>query len=221
MRFLPCALSVIALSFPGYGCFAPVKKVHERTALEQQLVSTAVVRAVDRLEVEPLAGNGPYQLVVTAPRDSDADWVRSCVERRLFREGIRVSRRATLDSPILEAAVAFAGSEIESSLIGFPLFIPGIPVIFGAVSLYKSETQHGRARLGLKVWDKEGNLAGEVPEAEAATYYMNYSFLTFIGTFVSTDMEEFLPPGDVDATPVPPEADPDGEAAPAEEEVET
>ncbi len=179
---------VLALILPA--CFAPLKQVSGRTAIDQQLTSTAISRAVDKLEcdLEPLGNR--YRIVVTAPNHVDTRWVKTCLERRLQSEGAPGGQADSKELPTLEAVVAFAGSDVEGVLWGIPLFYPTFAVPFGHISLWKSETQLGRARIGLLLWDENGKLLREVPEADGEAYINNQTFFIFFGPFVFTDLKD-------------------------------
>ncbi len=193
MTRLSCFGSMVALSLLT-GCYSPMMTQPGRTAIEQQVTAAAIQACVDQLDTRDIDRAVAYRLSVSTLEDVDLDWVRACVQDRLFRDGIRVTEDPTALGHI-EAVVAFAGADYESTLIGIPLFVPGTPVALGDISLYKSRTQIGRARLALHVW-REGHLALIVPEVQDSRYFKNESYLTVIGSFVSTNIADFRAPGD-------------------------
>ena len=68
-----------------------------------------------------------------------------------------------------------------------------MPVALGDVSVYKSSTLTGRARLELSVWSPDRRELAVIPATEASRYYRNVSVLTFIGPFRFTNLDEPLP----------------------------
>lgn len=179
------------------GCFAPVKKIAERTALEQQVVAAAVFRAVEAIPIEDAGLEGTYRVEVNSPDGVDGHLVKSILYKRLFEAGIGITENESHRVPRLLAHVVYAGSDLEYSLIGFPLYIPGIPIVFGTLSVYSAETQRGRARIRISIWDEEQTLLSQVPRSvDGTSYFKNETFLMFIGPFLGTDMADFLTPGE-------------------------
>ena len=177
------------------GCFSPAKIQTHRSAIDQQVTAAAVRAAVAELDLELLDRAPTYRLQMSGLADSDLDWVRVCLRRRLGELGIVTTESDRPESMVLEASVDFAGSDVESTLIGFPIYVPGSASPVADVSLYKSTTQTGRARLGLMVWTPEGRLLQSIPDVQATRYFTNMTYLTFFGEFISTDLEEFAAPG--------------------------
>lgn len=178
------------------GCFSPFMAIPGRSAIDQQVTAEAIRAAVNDLELEGLP-EGTFEVRVSAPREADVDWVAACARDRLSRDGHRVADKGK-STHTFEVTVAHAASDLEQTLIGIPLFIPGVPVAFGDISLYKSNTLTGRARLGAHVYDRSGRLTLLVPETQESRFFKNESFFTFIGAFIRTDVDEFVEPGDED-----------------------
>ena len=86
-----------------------------------------------------------------------------------------------------------AGVDAEATLIGIPFVVPGLPVAFGDISLYKSSTVTGRARLELSAWSPERRKVAVAPPTQASRYYRNVTVLTFIGPFRFSNLDEPLP----------------------------
>jgi hypothetical protein len=180
------------------GCFAPIKVLVEPSALEQQMASVAVERCVNGLEIEQIDPAKRYALRVAAPPGVDTALIRARLEQRLADANIRIqpetSKRAMLSrSPMLLAVLEVAGVDAEATLIGIPFVVPGMPVAFGDISLYKSSTLTGRARLELSVWSEDRRELVVIPPTQASRYYRNVTFLTFIGPFRFSNLEEPLP----------------------------
>ncbi len=181
------ALSLLCW-IPLSGCFAPIKTTLQRTALAQQVTTAAIERAVEAIDLSEAGLKGDYQIRVTGPENIDREVVMTALRNYAIAQGLGV---ATQDGPILEANVAYAGSDLEFTLFGIPLFVPGYGVPLADVSIYKSSTLRGRAKIGLSVWDSQGTLTQRIPAAEGTTFYRNITFLTFFGAFARTDLEEF------------------------------
>ncbi len=189
-------LLIATLATSLSGCFSPEKTIHGRSAIDQQVTAAAIRAAVGRLDLHNLDKAGLYWLETKGSKDIDAEWVEVCLRRRLAREGFQIYERDGNNRLKIQATVDFAASDLESTLIGVPLYLPGTGSL-GDVSLYKSSTQIGRAQLGLLVWDSTGRLIQSVPEAQASRFFSNETYFTFIGPFTRTDLEEFVHPAKV------------------------
>ena len=185
-------LAVVLLCCGCCGCFAPDKRVYERTAIEQQVTAVAIERALDGLQIEAAPIPTPVFLHTVSPAESEHDLVHSLLINRLADAGIAVAREETENIPILEAHVLFAGSDTQLRLLGIPIALPTVvPTALPDLSLWKTETQMGRARLGLTAWGSDGARLAEVEESEGEAYFTNFTILTFIGGFRWTDIEHF------------------------------
>ena len=180
------------------GCVAPIKVLVAPSAIEQQMANVAVERCVNGLEIQQIDPAKRYALRVAAPPGVDTTLIRARLEQRLADANIRIqpetAKRAMLSrSPMLLAVLEVAGVDAEATLIGIPFVVPGMPVAFGDVSLYKSSTLTGRARLELSVWSEDRRELAVIPPTEASRYYRNITVLTFIGPFRFSNLEEPLP----------------------------
>ena len=190
--------AILLLPLLGDGCFAPLKNLVAPSAIEQQMASAAVARAVDGLDLRGIDPSKRYALQVAAPTGVDTALIRARLARRLADAEVRLqpetSRRATLSrSPLLLAELPVAGVDVEATLIGIPFVVPGLPVAFGDISLYKSSTVTGRARLELSAWSEDRQEVAVVPPTQASRYYRNVTLLTFVGPFRFSDLDEPLP----------------------------
>jgi len=182
---------LVVIAVAQVGCFEPLKEVKGRSAIEQQVTSVAIERAINMLEIPPDKFNDTYKIKVTGLAGTDKEWVQACLQRRLHAEGIRVDQSDNEDLSVMEAIVTYAGSDLEMMIFGVPLFIPGIPAALGDVSVLKWETQHGRAKIGLCLWSPEEELLFCIKDKKARVKFMNHTYLTFIGPFIYTDIEGF------------------------------
>ncbi|MEM7264049.1 MAG: hypothetical protein AAF488_18835 [Planctomycetota bacterium] len=190
MRLSLTAMLLLCLS----GCFSPDKTIPGRTAIDQQVTSAAICAAIEELDLSGVDPERDYWIHVTGPRDIDSGWVGTCLRRRMARDGFDIYYDQKPNRLRLEAVVDHAASDLESTLLGVPLNLPGVGN-FGDVSLYKSATQTGRASIGLLIWGESGKLDHVVPSVRASRFFLNETYLTFIGSFVRTNLEGYVPPG--------------------------
>jgi hypothetical protein len=190
----PCAIAVMLLS----GCFAPLKELENATAIEQEMTSAAISRSIAGLQVDGIDPQHRYSLRIAAPTGVDTALIRARLQERLGEAHIRLQSETSTPEkaprgPSLLAVVPFAGVDAEATLFGIPFVVPGLPVALGDISLYKSSTLTGRARVELSAWTTDREPAANVSAAEASRYYRNWTVLTFIGPFRSTNLDEPLP----------------------------
>ena len=196
----------------GSGCFAPLKELENSSAIEQEMTSAAINRSVAALQVEALDARSTYQLRIAAPTGVDTALIHARLQERLARAGVRIQpepepektkpkekkkeQENASSGPVLLAVVPFAGVDSEATLFGIPFVVPGLPVALGDISLYKSSTVTGRARVELSAWSEDRDLVTTVPATEASRYFRNWTVLTFIGPFRVTNLDEKPLPGD-------------------------
>ena len=200
MRAL-AAQSFIAVALLSTGCFAPLKELQNASAIEQEMTSAAIARSVASLQVEGIDRRRPYVLRIAAPTGVDTALIRAQLEERLAMAEIRIEREtskpeAAPRGPSLLAVVPYAGVDSEAILIGVPFVVPGLPVALGDISLYKSSTVTGRARVELSAWSADRARVAAFPAAEASRYYRNVTILTFLGPFRFSNLDEPPFPGD-------------------------
>jgi hypothetical protein len=156
------------------------------------MTSAAISRSVAALQVDAIDPRNAYLLRIAAPTGVDTALIRARLQQRLAEARIRLAPETSSRGPALLAVVPFAGVDWEATLLGVPFAVPGLPVGLGDISLYKSSTVTGRARVELTAW-RADRAQVTVPASEASRYYRNVTFLTFIGPFRFTDLHEPLP----------------------------
>ncbi len=190
--------AALVLSFTG--CFSPVKDLHNAAAIEQEMTSAALSRSIEAIDVSAIDPGSPYVLEIAAPTGIDTALIRARLQHRLAEAQIRVlpdtRSLPPARGPMLLAVVPFAGVDVESTLYGVPFVVPGMPVSLGDISLYKSSTVTGRARVELSAWTEDRTQVARVPPTEASRYYRNVTVLTFIGPFRFSNLHEEPLPGD-------------------------
>ena len=184
------------LALLGSGCFAPLKDAELPSAIEQEMTSAAITGSVAALQVEALDARSVYLLRIAAPTGVDTALIRARLQQRLAQAGVRLQPETASDGPVLIAVVPFAGVDAEATLFGIPFAVPGLPVALGDISVYKSSTLTGRARVELSAWSADRVEETTLPAAEDSRYFRNFTFLTFIGPFRSTNLDEGPLPGD-------------------------
>ena len=172
-------------------CFNPLMVVDGRTALEQELTRTAILRAVDQIPLEQEVLSGAWKIEVVTPDAEDADWIKSLLRQHLVSQGATISIDKTASLPVIQADVRFAGSDVDNFYVGIPLPGGGGK----ALSFFQSITERGRAGLGLTLWSKEGKLLGQSPQVKGSANYTDIFLLTVVGPISFTDLEDIRTSG--------------------------
>lgn len=172
-------------------CFNPLMVVDGRTALEQELTRTAILRAVDQIPVNETILGSPWKIEVVTPDAEDAAWIKSLLRQRLVAQGVTIPTDKTAALPVLQADVRFAGSDVDNFFVGIP--IPGGGT--KALSFYQSITQLGRAGLGLTLWSEDGKLLGRSTEVRGSANYTDVFLLTVVGPISFTNLEDIRTTG--------------------------
>jgi len=167
-------------------CFNPLMVVDGRTALEQELTRTAILRAVDQIPIDKVVKSGAWQIQVVTPDAEDADWIKSLLRQHLVSQGATISIDKTAELPVIQANVRFAGSDVDNFYVGIPLPGGGGK----ALSFFQSITERGRAGLGLTLWSEEGKLLGQSPQVKGTANYTDIFLLTVVGPISFTDLED-------------------------------
>lgn len=181
---------VLCLLLTATGCFSPALRVADRTSTEQELTTLAVRRAVRSLDLASLRLPSPVRLKVTAPKKVDTGYVRSTVRHALADAFVRVATDRQASAPTLEVVVDFAASDTESSLLGIPIGITQVGIPLTDLSLYRYDSQIGRARIGLALWSPNGLRMRRVDPREARCHRSEYTFLSVVGPWIVTDLSE-------------------------------
>ena len=172
-------------------CFNPMMVVDGRTALEQELTRTAILRAVDQIPLNDVVLSGAWKIEVVTPDAEDADWIKSLLRQHLVSHGAIISVDKAASLPVIQADVRFAGSDVDNFYVGVPLPGGGGK----ALSFFQSITERGRAGLGLTLWSEEGKLLGQSPQVKGSANYTDIFLLTVVGPISFTDLEDIRTAG--------------------------
>ena len=168
-------------------CFNPKMMVDNRTAIEQELTRGAIFRAVNQLPIIKQALDGRWKIELASADKTDDSWTRTLLRQHLVTLGADIPSKAADALPVIEAVVQFAGTDIDSFVLGVP--IPGT-LGESSISFYHDNGQRGRARIYLNFWTSEGKLLATSPAFSGETHYTDVTFLIFIGPFSFTDLDD-------------------------------
>ena len=169
------------------GCFNPKMMIDNRTAMEQELTRGAIFRAVNQLPIIEEALEGRWKVELASADKTDDSWTRSLLRQHFTKLGANISIKATGDLPVIEAVIQFAGTDIDSFILG--VAIPGT-MGGSSISFYHDDGQRGRARMYLNFWSSEGKLLATSPVSSGETHFTDITFLIFVGPFSFTDLND-------------------------------
>jgi hypothetical protein len=186
------ALRTLAAPFAALACascFFPATVINQRSSVEQELTTYALERVLAQVDLESLPLRRSLRLRISAAEGVDREYLRALVERRLRALGITLVEAADADQ--LHLVVPVSGSDMATAIFGFPLgaAVQGIPS--SDISIYRRDTQYGRARIQTELLDAEGALLDELPEVSEVVSITGETFLIIFGPFRSSEPDDW------------------------------
>lgn len=129
------------------GCTSRTVSNSPRTAIEQLLLSTAVDKAFDKIRFPELSDKKVY-LDFSKLQSYDPEYVKSAFKGYVAQSGATIIEEKTDEADyIVEISCGALGNEYKDTLVGIPaLPVPGSPVSFPELALWKSVEQDGIAK---------------------------------------------------------------------------
>jgi hypothetical protein len=161
-----------------------------RTAIEQLLISEAVIRSLPAESLEPLPiPQGSTVILNSSGLSPDQMLLQQIVAGWLGQKGYHVQTNEQKATHRVNILVRSLGTELGTDFIGMPpIQSVLIPFSLPELSLYKAQFQTGYVKFHMDVFDLEkGEFAGSTPPFVADTYYNDYTVL-FAISFTSTDL---------------------------------
>ncbi len=141
-----------------------------RSATEQLLISDAIDRAVDQIDVSPLAGYSVYIDTKPLARMTDATYLSSTLRQKLLANGCILKEKASDATLVVEARAGAIGTDNNNLVYGIPAVnvptgllaasggmapVPSIP----EVPFIKKTKQRGVVKLALFAYDSKTSRA--------------------------------------------------------------
>jgi len=163
---LACALACVAAGvLSSSGCGTTRSTDTLRTATEQLLVSDAIDRAVQTVDVRPLAGQTVYFDDSRLTNVVDRDYLVSTLRQHLLASGCVVKNVRKEADFIVEARAGAVGTDRNDLLFGIPATnIPQIlpfqpaPAAIPEVPFAKRRDQRGIAKISMFAYHRESGL---------------------------------------------------------------
>jgi hypothetical protein len=152
-EILAALLTVLCLA----GCSSRAVSNTPRTAVEQMLLTVAVDKALEKVQIPQIKGQTVYLDLSNVTGDG-ANYIKVATRARFAQMGAVLSDSAIAADFTAEIASGCYGTEYKSFIVGIPPFpVPGSPVPFPSASVYKKVEQTGIAKLIIFV-HKDGSL---------------------------------------------------------------
>lgn len=175
--------SALALAMLVSGCTSPTYSEPDRTGIEQLLLSTAVDRALEGVELPELNGRKVY-FDASLLESYDVNYVRGAIRALLAENGALLVDSRYDSEIIVEARSGALGIDGSKSLLGIPeipLLVPGAGgVTIPELALYSSRKQDSVSKLALLAYNREGERVFSTPALAGYSHFHNYSVLLLI-----------------------------------------
>jgi len=180
------------------GCSTARETEPARTATEQLLISTAVDRALDRMNLKIPEGT---KIWVDAANFEgyDQKYAVGAIRDRLMREGGRlVADRGQADA-VVEIRAGALSTNSDSLLIGIPSMDLPVPLAGQAktpeLSLVKKTHDEGVAKIGITAYDAKSGTPESFTLAEPIYGFSNRTRWVVLSLFDWTNSDLLPPPG--------------------------
>ena len=180
------------------GCSTTRESQPARTATEQLLISTAVDRALDRMNLRIPEGT---KIWVDAANFEgyDQKYAVGAIRDRLMREGGRlVADRGQADA-VVEIRAGALSTDSDSMLIGIPSMDLPIPLAGQAktpeLSLVKKNRDQGVAKIGITAYDAKTGVPESFTLAEPIYGFTNRTRWVVLSLFDWNESDLLTPPG--------------------------
>ncbi|NIA21094.1 MAG: hypothetical protein GWP05_03775 [Anaerolineaceae bacterium] len=141
------AATVFLISLCLTGCTSRLVSNTPRTAIEQLLLSGAVDKVMERIDLPQLSGKTVY-LDFSNLQAYDVHYIRAAARARFAEMGCRLVDAAEGADFVAEISSGGLGTEYKKSLIGLPsLPVPNSPTPTPELALYRSVEQTGIVKL--------------------------------------------------------------------------
>lgn len=151
----------------AFGCSSRLVTNTPRSAIEQLLLSGAVDRALEKLELPELAGKTVFVDFANL-KAYDAEYIKVATRARLARIGATLLEKPEEADFVVEVASGGLGIEFKKAMVGLPAIpVPNSPMPMPEAPLYRTTEQTGIFKLLIFVHSKGRFVA-------ACHYYAKY-----------------------------------------------
>lgn len=159
---LAAAACLAGVVFTAAGCGHTRWSDSKRTATEQLLVSDAIERAVEKVDLRPLAGRKVFLDTAFMDDTTDQHYLTSVLRHQLLASGCRIAAKVEDADVVVEARAGAIGTDRTGVLVGVPatsIEFAGHGTTIPELSVLKRTDQRGVAKISLFAYYRESGLA--------------------------------------------------------------
>jgi hypothetical protein len=178
-RLIRIRLLLAASCLSAGGCATIKESDTARTGVEQLLISTAVDRALDKVDLRPIA-NGKVYVEEKYLDCTDKNYVLIALHQRLLQQNCTLVAKAEDSDVTLEIGSGGVGTDRHDLFMGIPQIPlpPPSPISVPKMTVYERNKAMGTAKLAIVAYDTKSR-ASVINSAQtlARTDYKNYTLL--------------------------------------------
>lgn len=153
MRHVAWILSITGASLVLSGCASMKTSDTARTGVEQLLVSSAIDRSLDKVDLRPIAGAKVY-LEQKYLDCVDKNYLVVAMHQRLLRNNCTIVEKAEDAQVICEVGSGGVGTDRHDLFVGVPkLSVPGMAVAIPEVKFFDRTRANGTAKILVVAYD--------------------------------------------------------------------
>jgi len=154
---LPVVLPILAVVLAALGCGTTRMSDSKRTATEQMLVSSAIERAVMRVDMQALKGQSVFLDATCMDDANDGKYLTSALRHQLLASGCRLSEKREDADVIVEARAGAIGTDRNELVFGLPstsITLKGNETAVPELAIAKRSDQRAVAKISLCAYDR-------------------------------------------------------------------
>ncbi len=200
MNFFYFAVIAVAVSFSLNGCVNPRITNTSRSAVEQNLLTSAVERNICSMRFERFSGQTALVDYSFLASQADKEYIQAAFYIHLYRSGIKITADKEKADIVIRLACGIHATDDISYNLGtptLPIPLPYTDISFAIpeISLIKKISRTGTSRLNVLVTDAKNNdYLDSLSSVNSRTVYNNW-IVFFFFPFTSRDVE-FAEPGE-------------------------
>lgn len=194
MRKLTLLVTAPVLALIAAGCIEPRITDTGRSAVEQNLITHSVERAVDTMSFTSYAGKKAVIDIAKLAPQCDKDYVTAVIDTHMALSGIDVvdkPENADIKIHFYCAVLATDNTKLEIGTPGIPIPLPNTDISFGIppISIFKRVARTGSCRMTAVICDaKSGKLINAYRGVQSRTF-LNHWVLFMCIPYVTRDVE--------------------------------
>ena len=180
-RLIRIGLLLAASCLSSGGCATIKESDTARTGVEQLLISSAVDRALEKIDLRPIA-NGKIYVEEKYLDCTDKNYVLIALHQRLLQQNCTLVAKAEDSDVTLEIGSGGVGTDRHDLFMGIPQIPlpPPSPISVPKMTVYERNKAMGTAKLALVAYDTKTRAS--VINSSSALARSDYKNYTLLGT---------------------------------------